>query len=395
MIGERGRAAARMARIPPYLFAEIDRTVAAKRAAGVDVIALDIGDPDLPTPPAIVEAAAAAVRDPANHRYASYYGLPELRAAMAGWYARRFGVELDPDTEVLPTLGSKDGIAHLPIALADPGDVILAPDPGYPVYVTGAIMAEAEPYRIPLLPERGFLPDLTAIPDAVARRARLLWLNYPNNPTAGVAGTDFLAEAVVFCRERGIVLAHDAPYTEIAFDGYRAPSVLEVEGAREVALEFHSLSKTYNMTGWRIGMAVGNRELVGLLGQVKTNLDSGVFQVVQRAAISALAEPDAGLAERNAVIRSRQRRLVDALGAVGIEVALPRATFYLWGRVPDGFDSIGFAAAVLDRIGVNLTPGVGFGPSGEGWFRISVTAPDARIDEACERIRGLRLDPRG
>ena len=391
MIGERGRAAARMARIPPYLFAEIDRTVAAKRAAGVDVIALDIGDPDLPTPPAIVAAAAAAVRDPANHRYASYYGLPELRGAMAGWYARRIGVELDPDTEVLPTLGSKDGIAHLPIALVDPGDVVLAPDPGYPVYVTGAIMAEAEPHRLPLSAERGFLPDLSSIPDAVLRRARLLWLNYPNNPTAAVTDIAFMAEAVAFCREHGLVLAHDAPYTEIAFDGYRAPSVLEVDGARDVALEFHSLSKTYDMTGWRIGMAVGNRELVRLLGQVKTNIDSGVFQVVQRAAIAALELPDAGLAERNAVIRARQRRLVEALGAVGIDVALPRATFYLWGRVPAGYDSIGFAAAVLDRIGVNLTPGVGFGPSGEGWFRISVTAPDARVDEACERIRGLRL----
>src|SRR5205807_4286113 len=268
VIGERGRAAARMARIPPYLFAGIDRKVAEKRAAGVDVIPLDIGDPDLPTPEPIVAAAEAALRDPANHRYASYYGLRDLRVAMAAWYRRRFGVELDPDTEVLPTLGSKDGIAHLPIALADPGDVVLAPDPGYPVYVTGAIMAEAEPVRLPLAADRGFLPDLSSIPEAVLRRARLLWLNYPNNPTAAVTDVGFLAEAVAFCREHGLVLAHDAPYTEIAFDGYRAPSVLEVDGARDVALEFHSLSKTYDMTGWRIGMAVGNSELVRLLGQV-------------------------------------------------------------------------------------------------------------------------------
>jgi len=387
----RVRAAARMARIPPYLFAEIDRKVAEKRAAGVDVIALDIGDPDLPTPSPIVVAAKAALDDPANHRYASYFGLRDLRMAMAQWYRRRFGVELDPDTEVLPTLGSKDGIAHLPLAVAGPGDVVLAPDPGYPVYVTAAVMADAEPYRLPLREERSFLPDLSSIPADVLRRARLLWLNYPNNPTAATAPESFFAEAVALCREHGILLAHDAPYTEIAFDGYRAPSLLQVEGAREMGIEFHSLSKTSNMTGWRVGMAVGNREVVRLLGQIKTNVDSGIFQVVQRAAVAALAEPPEELAERNAVLRARQRRVCEALAAVSIAVPLPRATFYLWGRVPAGYDSIGFAEAVLDRIGVNVTPGVGFGPTGEGWFRVSVTSPDARIEEACERIRGLSL----
>lgn len=391
MIGERGRAAARMERIPPYLFAEIDRRVAARRAAGVDVIALDVGDPDLPTPDAVVEAAVAAVRDPANHRYASYFGLRDLRVAMAEWYARRFGVALDPDAEVLPTLGSKDGIAHLPFALVDPGDVVLCPDPGYPVYVTGTIMAGGEPHRLPLREEDGFLPDLDAIPDAVLRRARLLWLNYPNNPTAAVAPRAFLERAVALCRERGIVLAHDAPYTEVAFDGYVAPSLLEIEGAREVGLEFHSLSKTYDMTGWRVGMAVGNAELVRLLGQVKTNIDSGIFQAVQRAAITALAEPVEALAARNAVVRHRQEMVAAALAAVGIPVTLPQATFYLWARVPDGYDSISFATAVLDRVGVNVTPGVGFGAGGEGYFRVSVTAPDARVAEACDRLRGLEL----
>ncbi|TMC50019.1 MAG: aminotransferase class I/II-fold pyridoxal phosphate-dependent enzyme [Chloroflexi bacterium] len=380
-----------MGRIPPYLFAEIDRQVAARRAAGVDVISLDIGDPDIPTPEPVVAAAEAALRDPANHRYASYYGLPELRAAMAGWYRRRFGVELDPDREVLPTLGSKDGIAHLPIALIDPGDVVLAPDPGYPVYVTGAIMADGEPYRLPLRAQAGYLPDLSAIPHEVVRRARLLWLNYPNNPTAAVAPESFFAAAVAWCREHDVVLAHDAPYTETAFDGYRAPSLLQVAGAREIGIEFHSLSKTYDMTGWRVGMVCGNAELVRLLGQVKTNIDSGIFQVVQRAAIAALEEPAEQLAARNAVLHRRLVAVRDALAAVGIDVPLPRATFYLWGRVPDSYDSIGFAAAVLDQVGVNLTPGVGFGANGEGYFRVSVTAPDARVLEACERLRGLRL----
>jgi len=392
MIGGAGiRAARRMERIPPYLFAEIDRKVAAKRAAGVDVITLDIGDPDLPTPAFVVEAAAQALRDPANHRYPSYYGLRALRVAQAEWYRRRFGVELDPDAEVLPLIGSKEGIAHLPIALVDPGDAVLCPDPGYPVYVTGAIMADAEPHRLPLREDSGFLPDLSAIPEDVLSRARLLWLNYPNNPTAAVATDEFFREAIALCRERGIVLAHDAPYTEIAYDGYRAPSVLQYEGARDVAVEFHSLSKTYDMTGWRVAMCVGNAEVVKLLGQVKTNVDSGIFQAVQLAAIEAMTEPEAELQRRNAVIRRRQLEVREAFAAVGIDIPLPRATFYLWGRVPSGFDSIGFAARVLDEVGVNITPGVGFGPSGEGYFRVSVTAPDARVEEACERLRGLRL----
>ena len=391
MIEQRSRAAQRMARIPPYLFAEIDRKVAAKRAAGVDVITLDIGDPDLPTPSQVVDAAAAALRDPANHRYPSYYGLSSLRAALAEWYGRRFGVRLDPGADVLPLIGSKEGIAHLPIAVADPGDVVLCPDPGYPVYVTGAIMADAEPYRLPLREENGFLPDLAAIPADVLRRARLLWLNYPNNPTAATAGLDFFAQAVALCREHGIILAHDAPYTEIAFDGYRAPSVLEVDGAIDVAVEFHSLSKTYNMTGWRVGMAVGNAEVVRLLGQVKTNVDSGIFQAVQLAGIEATHEDPQALAERNAVLRRRHVLVRDTLASIGIDVPLPRATFYLWAHVPQGYDSIGFAAHVLDEVGVNVTPGVGFGPSGDGYFRVSVTAPDARVEEACERLRSLRL----
>jgi LL-diaminopimelate aminotransferase len=386
----RGRAAARLARIPPYFFAGMLERVAQLRARGVDVVGLDVGDPDLPTPPEIVERAVAALRDPRNHRYPSYAGLGELRAAMAGWYRRRFGVELDPDTQVLPLLGSKDGIAHLPFAVVDPGDVVLVPDPGYAVYVSGALMAGGEPHPLRLRPERGFLPDLDAVPDRVARRARLLWINYPNNPTAAVAPSAFLDEAVAFCAERGILCAHDAPYSEITFGGYRAPSLLQSPGALEVGVEFHSLSKTYNMTGWRVGMAVGNAEAIRLLAQVKSNVDSGIFAVVQRAALAALDEPDEALAARNALLAGRQTRLCEAFAAAGIDVPRPQATFYLWAPVPGDGDSGAFATELLERAAVSVTPGVAFGPGGEGYFRVSLTAPEDRIDQACRRIRALR-----
>lgn len=387
----RGRAAARLARIPPYFFAEMRERIARMRAEGVDVVELDIGDPDLPTPPEIVERAVAALGDPRNHRYPSYGGLPELRAAMAGWYRTRFGVEVDPDTQVLPLLGSKDGIAHLPFAVVDPGDVVLVPDPGYGVYTTGALMAGGEPHPLRLLPERGFLPDLHAVPDSVAARARLLWLNYPNNPTAAVAPPGFLDEAIAFCAERGILCAHDAPYSEITFDGYRAPSLLRSPGALEVGIEFHSLSKTYNMTGWRVGMAVGGAEAIALLAQVKSNVDSGIFAVVQRAALAALDEPAEALAARNARLGSRQSRLCAAFATRGIEVPRSRATFYLWAPVPGDGDSRAFATRLLERAAVSVTPGIAFGPGGEGFFRVSLTAPDERIDEACRRIRGLAV----
>ena len=385
----RGRAAARLARIPPYFFAGMLERVARLTGAGVDVVRLDIGDPDLPTPPAIVARAVEALADPRNHRYPAYAGLAELRAAMAGWYRGRFSVELDPDTQVLPLLGSKDGIAHLPMAVVDPGDVVLVPDPGYGVYVTGALMAGGEPHPMRLHAERGFLPDLDAVPEAVARRVRLLWLNYPNNPTAAVAPPELFDSAVRWCAERGILCAHDAPYSEITFDGYSAPSLLQSPGALDCGIEFHSLSKTYSMTGWRVGMAVGNAEAIRLLAQVKSNLDSGIFAVVQRAALAALEEPQAELAGRNALIAARQTRLCEAFAAAGIDVPRPRATFYLWAPVPGDGDSAAFATRLLEDAAVSVTPGIAFGPGGEGWFRVSLTAPDARIDEACRRIRGL------
>ena len=383
--------ASRLGRIPPYLFAEIDRKVQEKKRSGVDVISLGIGDPDLPTPQRIVHVLQEAAADPANHRYASYFGLAELRQAIADWYGERSGVTLDPSTEILPTLGSKDGIAHVPLALVDPGDVVLAPDPGYTVYVTGALMAGADPYVMPLTAANQWLPELDAIPEDVAQRARLMWLNYPNNPTAAVADREFLERAVAFCQRHDIILCHDAPYSEIAFDGYRPLTLFEIPGAKEIGLEFHSLSKTFNMTGWRIGWVCGRADLVGLIGQLKTNIDSGIFQAVQWAAIEALSGGDQETRAACDVYARRHRLVADTLNDLGWSIKPPRATFYVWAPVPDSYDSIGFASRVLDEVGVNITPGVGFGAHGEGYFRLSVTAPDARLEEAMARMRKLKL----
>ncbi|HYM67580.1 MAG TPA: aminotransferase class I/II-fold pyridoxal phosphate-dependent enzyme, partial [Patescibacteria group bacterium] len=309
--------AKRLGLIPPYLFAEIDRKVQEKKRSGVDVISLGIGDPDLPTPERIVSVLREAAADPANHRYPSYFGLAELREAIAGWYRDRAGVHLDPSTEILPTLGSKDGISHVPLALVDPGDVVLAPDPGYTVYVTGALMAGAEAYMMPLTAANSWLPDLDAIPATVAERARLMWLNYPNNPTAATADRAFLERAVDFCRRHDIVLCHDAPYSEIAFDGYRPTTLFEIPGAKEVGLEFHSLSKTYNMTGWRIGWVCGRADLIGLVGQLKTNIDSGIFQAVQWAAIEAMKGGEGETRAACDVYARRHRLVADTLNELG------------------------------------------------------------------------------
>jgi LL-diaminopimelate aminotransferase len=388
---DRAAGAQRLGRIPPYLFAEIDRKVQQKKKEGVDVISLGIGDPDLPTPARIVSVLQEAAADPANHRYPSYFGLTELREAIAGWYRQRFDVTLDPATEILPTLGSKDGISHAPLALVDPGDVVLAPDPGYTPYATGAIMAGADPYAMPLTAANHWLPDLDAIPEDVASRARLMWLNYPNNPTAAVAAREFLEQAVEFCRRHDIVLCHDAPYSEICFDGYCPLSLFEIPGAKDVGLEFHSLSKTFNMTGWRIGWVCGRADLVGLIGQLKTNIDSGIFQAVQWAAIEALNGGDEETRAANEIYARRHRLVAETLNSLGWSIKPPRATFYVWAPVPEGYDSIGFAGHVLDQVGVNITPGVGFGAHGEGYFRLSVTAPDARLEEAMTRLRKLKL----
>lgn len=384
-------AAERMARIPPYLFAEMDRRVQAKKAAGVDVISLAIGDPDLPTPERIVRRLQEAAADPANHQYPSYYGLKSLREAIAGWYRRRFAVDLDPETEVLPVLGSKDGISHAPLALLGPGDVALAPSPGYTVYVTSAIMADADPVLLPLTAERGWLPDFDAVAKADLDRARVMWLNYPNNPTAAVASTEFFETAVKVAKDHDIVLFHDAPYSEIYFGPEGPPSLLSIPGGKDVGVEFHSLSKTYNMTGWRLGWLCGRADVIEVVAQLKTNMDSGIFQAVQIAGIEALTGGEAETRAACEVYARRHRKVADALNAAGWDISPPEATFYVWAPVPPGMDSIGFANLVLDQVGVVITPGVGFGPHGEGWFRLSVTAPEPRLDEALERLSRLSV----
>ncbi len=385
------KPAARLGLLPPYLFAELDRLKKEVQQRGVDVISLGIGDPDLPTPAHIVARLKETAADPVNHRYPDYEGLERYRAAAAGWYRRRFEVRLDPAREVCALLGSKEGIANFPTAVVNPGDVVLIPDPGYPVYYSGCVFNGGEPYFMRLGRQNGFLPDLRAIPDEVARRARLMWLNYPNNPTAATAERAFLKDAVDFCLRHDIILAHDFAYSEIAFDGYRAPSVMEIEGARECAVEFHSLSKTYSMTGWRVGFVVGNAAAIGAIGKVKTNIDSGVFQAVQEAAIAALEGGEEKLHEYCAIYQRRRDLMIEALRGLGLECAKPRATFYIWAEVPRGYTSLSFTERVLKESGVVITPGSGFGKGGEGFVRFSLTVADERLREAVERIRGLRF----
>jgi LL-diaminopimelate aminotransferase len=385
------KTAKRLGQLPPYLFAELDRLKKELQRRGVDVISLGIGDPDLPTPPHIVESLKRAAEQPNNHRYPDYQGLDRYRDAWTRWYRRRFGVTLDPAREACALIGSKEGIANFSTAVLDPGDIVLIPDPGYPVYFSGCIFNGGEPYAVALNKASGFIPDLDAIPAEVARRAKLLWLNYPNNPTSATAELSFLREAVRFCLKHDVILAHDFAYSEIAYDGYRAPSVLEIPEARECAIEFHSLSKTYSMTGWRIGVAVGNERLVGALGRVKTNMDSGPFQAIQEAAITALDGPEDTLREYCAIYKERRDTLAGALAGLGLSCAAPRATFYVWAEVPKGYSSVAFTEHVLREAGVVITPGSGFGRGGEGFVRFSLTVASERLREAVERIKALRL----
>lgn len=385
------KLATRLGQLPPYLFAELDRLRRQVQDKGVDVISLGIGDPDLPTPPHIVEALKRAAGDSANRRYPDYQGLDRFREAATAWYKHRFAVDLDSTCEACALIGSKEGIANFATAVIDPGDIVLVPDPGYPVYHSGCVFNGGEPYFVTLRKRNHFLPDFDSIPSEVARRAKLLWLNYPNNPTAATADLSLFKQAVDFCLKNDIILAHDLAYSEIAFDGYQAPSVLEVEGARECAVEFHSLSKTFSMTGWRVGFVVGNAQLVGGLGTVKTNMDSGVFQAVQEAAIVALQDGESKLAEYCSIYRRRRDLMVAALRRLGLECELPRATFYVWAEVPKGYSSVSFAERVLKEAGVLITPGSGFGKGGEGFVRFSLTVADERLEEAVARIEALRL----
>jgi len=381
----------RLQKLPPYLFVELDRLKAEVVARGVDVIDLGVGDPDLPTPAHIVEAAQKAVQKPENHHYPSSVGMKAFREAATGWFEKRFGVSLDPDQEVVTLIGSKEGIAHFPLAFVNPGDVVLVPTPAYPVYHIGTLFAGGETYYLPLVAENNFLPDLASIPGEVLKRAKILWLNYPNNPTAAVVDLDFFRKVVEFAREHKIIVAHDAAYTEIYFDGYRPPSILQVEGAKDVAIEFHSLSKTYCMTGWRIAFAVGNKDLVAGLTKVKNNVDSGVFQAVQEAGIAALAGDQACVEEFRNIFATRRDVVVQGLQKMGFAVDPPKATFYVWARVPDGYSSADFAAKLLQEAGIVVTPGHGFGEPGEGFFRIALTVHKERLEEALQRIADLKF----
>ena len=378
----------RLDRIPPYLFAELERKIAEKRAQGIDVISLGIGDPDTPTPGLVVDALANAARDGGTHRYPSNRGRPEFRDAVAGFYERRFGVRLDPATEIVPALGAKECIFNLNLAFLDPGDAALAADPGYPVYTGGPLIAGADPVVMPLLPERGFAPDLQAIAAADRERARLLYLNYPNNPTGAIAPDGLFEEAVAFAREHDVLVVHDASYTETTFDGYVAPSFLETAGAKEVGVEVFSLSKGYNMTGWRTAAIVGNAEAVEAYWRLKTNIDSGMFDAVQLAAAAALDKGD-GEPRRMSEVYARRRDLVcDALREIGVDVTPPKGTIYVWAPVPEGHTSASYCELVLEESGVVVSPGGAYGPNGEGFFRISLTVPDERLTEAVERLRG-------
>lgn len=392
-MGDPFSVAQRLSKLPPYLFAEIDRMKQEAIRRGMDIINLGIGDPDLPTPPHIIRRMQEAAADPRHHQYPSYEGMLSFRQAVADWYSKRFGVALDPETEVLSLIGSKEGIGHIPLAFVDPGGIVLIPDPGYPVYQAGTVFAEGVPYFMPLTRERSFLPDLDAIPSEVLKKARILFLNYPNNPTAAVAPRAFFVEAVAFARKHRLILCHDAAYSEMAYDGYLPESILAVEGAKDVAIEYHSLSKTYNMTGWRVGFAVGCREVLSGLGRIKTNLDSGVFQAVQEAAIAALSGPQECVEAMRAIYRERRDALVDGLSAIGFAVEKPKATFYVWIGVPKGQTSASFASALLSETGIVMTPGTGFGRSGEGYIRAALTVDVSRIKEAVERIAALNLKP--
>ncbi len=383
------RIAKRIEAVPPYLFVEISRKIAEKKASGEDVISFAIGDPDLSTPPHILDRLIKEARVPANHRYPESNGLPELRQAIARWYQKRFGVELDPNKEVVSLIGSKEGVGHVALCLIDPGDVALIPDPAYPVYSMGTLFAGGETYPVPLLEENGFLPELEDIPSHVLERAKVLWINYPNNPTGAIADLDAYNLVAEFARKHDLAVCNDAPYSEIAFDGYRPISFLEAAGAKDVGIEFHSFSKTYNMTGWRIGMAVGNPELIKALTVVKSNLDSGIPQAIQYAAIEALEGPQDCVEENSAIYQRRRDRLVQGLAKLGLRVQPPKASFYLWARVPEGYTSVEYAAKLLDEVAVVVTPGVGYGQQGEGYIRLTLTVPDERIDEALNRIGSL------
>jgi LL-diaminopimelate aminotransferase len=380
----------RVESLPPYLFVEISRKIAEKKARGEEVISFAIGDPDIPTPSHIIDRLCEAARDPANHRYPESESLPGLRRAVADWYQKRFDISFDPDKEVLPLIGSKEGIAHIAFCFIDHGDIALVPDPGYPVYSVSTMLADGEPYYLPLKGGNGWLPDLEAIPEPIRKRARLLWINYPNNPTAAVADLEFFNRVVRFAQANDLVVCHDGPYTEVAFGDYQPVSFMQAEGARNIGVEFHSLSKSYNMTGWRIGMAVGNATMINALMRLKSNLDSGIPQAIQYAAIAALSGPQEAIPEHNAIYQRRRDLIVEVLNNIGLKAEPSKASLYIWARVPEGFTSTDFTADLLEQVSVAVTPGIGYGQQGEGYVRLSLTIPDAALVKGLSRLSGWR-----
>jgi LL-diaminopimelate aminotransferase len=384
------KMAKRIEGLPPYLFVEISRKIAERKARGEEVISFGIGDPDTPTPAHIIDRLCQAAHDPVNHRYPETEGLPQLRQAIAEWYQNRFGVSLDTDSEVLPLIGAKEGIAHIALCFVDPGDIALVPDPAYPPYAMGTILAGGTPYYLPLDENNGFLPKLDTIPTDVLSKAKLLWINYPNNPTGAVAELDFFARVVEFAQQHNLTVCHDGAYSEVAYEDYQPASFLQVTGAKEVGVEFHSLSKDYNMTGWRIGMMVGNAQVVDALKRVKSNLDSGVPQAIQYAAIEALTAAQDSIREQNAKYQRRRDLVVEALNHIGIKAKPPQAGLYIWARVPSGYTSLSLASDLLEQVGIVVTPGTGYGKRGEGFVRLSLTIDDASLVKGLSRIAEWR-----
>ncbi|MDD4953731.1 MAG: LL-diaminopimelate aminotransferase [Candidatus Omnitrophica bacterium] len=375
--------------LPPYLFLEIDKAKRKARAEGRDIIDLGIGDPDQPTPKYIIEALYQASQDPANHRYALDQGMPALRRAIAGWYKRRFNVGLDPETEILPLIGSKEGIAHFPLAFINNADYALVPDPSYPPYKGGVILAGGRPYLMPLVAQNEFLPDLKKIPVGIRKKAKLMFINYPNNPTSATAQKSFYQDVIKFCAKNKTILVSDLAYSEMAYDGYKPSSALEIPGAKDTVIEFHSLSKTYNMTGWRIGWACGNAQLISALAKVKSNIDSGIFSALQLAGIAALEGPQGHVSSMCNLYQGRRNALIKGLNSLGWEVRPPQATFYVWIRIPEKYDSIKFAAVLLEKADIVATPGLGFGKYGQGYIRMALTVPEERIKEAVARLKKI------
>ena len=381
------KIAQRIQTIPPYLFAEIDKKKEEALKRGVDIINLGIGDPDQPTPNNIIEKLRESVKDSKTHHYPPYQGTTEFRQAVASWYKNRFRVNLDPEQEVMALIGSKEGIANIFLAFIDPGDFSLIPDPGYPVYKTGTLFANGFPYIMPLLEENNFLPDLEEIDEEVAQRAKLMFINYPNNPTAAVANKDFFEKVVKFAKKYDILVCHDFAYSEMTFDGYKTSSFLEIEGAKDVGIEFHSLSKIYNMTGWRLGFAVGNKDAISALSIIKTNIDSGAFKAIQEAGVEALTGPQDNIEKMNEIYTRRRDVVINGLNKLGWNLKPTKATFYIWIPTLKNINSVDFANLLLEKTGIIVTPGIGYGEYGEGFVRIALTVEEKRLEEAIERLK--------